>query len=161
MKLSPIVRELGFTGSPLPEAQWLKLREIINSTPGVDTSKRLHLPPGDSLLSQLRKGEGETSIRLPEMGGEVRKGSLLLPSLQPRARVVQGQEKVRRVREPDGKEDAQVLRHMPSSSKEVAPCDSSANLPRLPDLQQDFQSGLAWQEGGGTLPPIAAEHVRT
>ncbi|APD21346.1 terminase large subunit [Brucella phage Iz] len=111
--------------------------------------KASSLAPGDSLLSQLRKGEGETSIRLPEMGGEVRKGSLLLPSLQPRARVVQGQEKVRRVREPDGKEDAQVLRHMPSSSKEVAPCDSSANLPRLPDLQQDFQSGLAWQEGGG------------
>src|SRR5690606_27285158 len=44
-KLSPLVRELGYTGSPLPLAEWSRLREIIESSPQRDTSKRVHLPP--------------------------------------------------------------------------------------------------------------------
>lgn len=111
--------------------------------------KASSLAPGDCLLRLLRKGEGETSVRISKMGSEMREGSLLLPPVQPSARVVQGQEKVRRVREPNGEEDAQVLRHVPSSSQKVASCDSSANLPVMPNLQQDVQSGLAGQEGRG------------
>lgn len=110
--------------------------------------KASSLAPGDSLLRQLFKGESEASIRLPEMGSEVREGSLLLPSLQSRARVLQGQAQVRRMREPNGKEDAQALRQLPANSQEMASCCLPADLPRLPDLQQNVQSGLARQEGG-------------
>lgn len=44
-KLSPVVRHLGYTASPLPLAKWLKLREAIQSIRVGDTSKRVHLPP--------------------------------------------------------------------------------------------------------------------
>lgn len=44
-QLSPCVKALGFTGSPLPLDEWLKLRETILSSPDVDTSVRIFFPP--------------------------------------------------------------------------------------------------------------------
>ena len=38
-------RLLGYTGSPLPLDEWLRLRQTILSTPGMATSKRVILPP--------------------------------------------------------------------------------------------------------------------
>ena len=44
-KLSPAVRKLGYSGSPLPLDEWLRLREIIASTQTACGSKRVNLPP--------------------------------------------------------------------------------------------------------------------
>jgi hypothetical protein len=44
-KLSPIVRQLGYTGSPLPLDEWSKLRRIIASTLGEDGANAVLLPP--------------------------------------------------------------------------------------------------------------------
>lgn len=44
-KLSPAVRKLGYTGSPLPLDEWLKLQAIIVSTQTASGLKRVALPP--------------------------------------------------------------------------------------------------------------------
>lgn len=44
-RLSPFVRRLGYSGSPLPMDEWLKLREITASFQRETGQKRVNLPP--------------------------------------------------------------------------------------------------------------------
>ena len=53
--MSPVVRQLGFTESPLPLAKLLRLQETIRSTLGQATPKRLNLPPAIVSCGLCRK----------------------------------------------------------------------------------------------------------
>lgn len=53
-RLSPHVRRLGYSESPLPLEEWLLLRQTILSLPNVDTSKRINLPPVTTSCAQCQ-----------------------------------------------------------------------------------------------------------
>ena len=119
------------------------------------------LAPGDSLLRQLSEGEGEASIRLSKMGGELREGSLLLPRMQPATCVLQGQTQVRGMREANREEDASVLRRLSPISAEMASCGQPSDSAQLPDLQQNVHGCLARKESKrfrGLLQPDMRGH---
>lgn len=121
--------------------------------------KAASLAPGDSLLCQLPKGEGEASFRLSEVGEALRPGSLLLPAVQSGTRVLQRSPEMRGMRESDREEDAAILQHLPSDIEEVAACHLSSDFPRLSDLQQDIQGEVERQEGW-RLHGVLQPHVR-
>lgn len=63
-RLSPAVRRLGYSGSPLPLDEWWKLQEIIRSTPELAGSKRLHLPPVIVFCAQCGKQETRSTAEV-------------------------------------------------------------------------------------------------
>jgi len=54
-RLSPFVQKLGYSGSPLPLDEWLKLQAIIDSSPEVSGKKRMQLPA--AIVSCAQCGE--------------------------------------------------------------------------------------------------------
>src|ERR1035437_5074243 len=71
LRLSQVVRQMGFTGSPLPKEEWLKLRETILSLPVEDIPTRLNLPP--VIVSCSRCGM-DFAIPAFEMNKHIKRG---------------------------------------------------------------------------------------
>lgn len=63
-KLSPVVRQMGFTESPLPLEEWLKLRQSIRFLLGENGGKRVHLPPAIVSCSRCKKSIQRTAFQL-------------------------------------------------------------------------------------------------
>ena len=108
--------------------------------------KASSLAPGDSLLRQLRKGEGEASIRLPEMGGEVREGPLLQPEVQSGARFLQGQEAVRELWREGREKDYEILQFMQAGCEEVEAGNLSSNRENMPNMQFELHGCVAGED---------------
>lgn len=113
------------------------------------------LAPGDSLVCLVREGSDQDGIRVPQVGGEVRAGSLLLASMQPKARVVQGSATVRKVRGTDAAQDHAILPAVPSETRTGS--DQSADRRNLSDLLDAVQGGM---EGQGSVCDLLQQDLR-
>lgn len=67
-RLSPIVRQMGFTGLPLPKDEWLKLRENTLSLLKGNGGKRINLPPVIVSCARCEKQIVRSSAEMTKMG---------------------------------------------------------------------------------------------